>query len=124
MCDALRDYLHYHTPNEQGVTKYEHLEQVEKQTGRSPLELESITEPPEPFLYIWHWFFELHGARQAGGFGPNPISYSEIKAWCEAMNIFITPWEIAVIKAMDREYMQSTSENRKKDKRQAKGKGS
>ena len=110
--------MYYHTPDERGVTRYEDLEQVERQKGHPLPELENITDPPPGFDYIWNWFFELHGARQSGVSGPNPISYTEIVSWSTSTGISIESWEVTILKVMDREYMKFQAESHKQ-KRQS-----
>jgi hypothetical protein len=46
--------------------------------------------------------------------GMNAISYSEIKAWCELVGVSLSPYEIRVIKLLDRVYLEHY--NSKQDK--------
>jgi hypothetical protein len=45
-------------------------------------------------------------ARSYNGFGPNPISHSEILAWSQLYNARLTGWELSVIRRLDILYMQ------------------
>lgn len=45
---------------------------------------------------------ELNDARTSNGFGPNAISYTEIKAWAELTSRDVTPFQVALIKHLDR----------------------
>ncbi|WP_457587400.1 phage tail assembly chaperone [Ensifer canadensis] len=57
-------------------------------------------EQPAEAGHIWDWFVELHNGRQSG-FAANPISFSEIVAFCRLTGAVITPWELSVIRRMD-----------------------
>ena len=85
-----------------------HLDQVWKSTGRKPQALES-PEFPEVISHIWIWFSELHNARPASGLGASPITYSEIVAWSTLTCVMPTPWEVSVIKRIDREFLTVNS---------------
>lgn len=74
---------------------------IQKNTGRTPVELQNLVELPRRFYELWQWFIELHNARSSSGFGVNPISYSDIKAYFELIDIVPEDWEIRVIKKLD-----------------------
>tara|TARA_R110002020_G_scaffold118687_1_gene271135 strand:+ start:742 stop:885 length:144 start_codon:yes stop_codon:yes gene_type:complete len=38
--------------------------------------------------------------------GPNPITYSEIKAWKELTHTPLYPWEIEAVKLLDVQYVR------------------
>lgn len=59
-------------------------------------------ELPVLFFDVWAWFIELHNARGSNGFGMNPISYSEIKAWSELTDNHPTSEDVRLIKMLDR----------------------
>lgn len=50
---------------------------------------------------MWRWYCELGGSRTNNGFGLNPISYSEIKAWADLTGAEPTPWEVSLLKRLD-----------------------
>jgi hypothetical protein len=93
------------TPDKNGTTQREHLEQVERQTGRRPIALEG---PDFPMLvsHIWSAFILLSSARSAGFSGPNPISYEEIKTWKELTETPLDAREVEAIKRLDTVYMR------------------
>jgi len=92
--------------DDNGTTLREHLEQLERQTGGSLAALEPPKEFPLPLVPIWSAFVALHSARTAGFSGPNPITYSEILAWKTLTESPLKPWEIEVIKQVDKVYME------------------
>jgi hypothetical protein len=55
---------------------------VQRQTGRPIAELEG-PELPLEVRHIWDWYNELDLGRSSNGFGPNPISYTEIRSWAQ-----------------------------------------
>ena len=67
-------------------------------TGRAE---EATDEANAPFLiYIWHWFLDLSGTRDAGqGFAP--IKYREIAAWSALKGIPLRPFELRAIRRID-----------------------
>jgi predicted flavoprotein YhiN len=92
-----------------GRTVREHLRQIEKTRGVILPELHP--EPPaSEVMHIWEWFIEISQARTAnvslGGVTVNTISFSEIKAWSELMAVTVSPWEIALLRQLDNEFVQ------------------
>jgi len=58
---------------------------------------------PKSHLW-WSWFLELNTGRQAG-MALNPLSWSDIKAWCELTNNALTEFDISVIRRLDNEFI-------------------
>lgn len=81
------------------------LRSVERQSGRTPKELEELIELPESCRQSWHWFWELSNSRTEGFSGSNPIAYSEIKAYFELMRIEPRDFEITLIRSLDIAYL-------------------
>jgi hypothetical protein len=98
-------------PDKEGVAEREHLKQVEKQTGKTPLALISPEFPVE-LDYLWSYFLELSSTRPQGYSGPLPITYQEIQAWSELTGNKITPLDVEVIKRLDRIYTRVISNGR------------
>lgn len=94
----------------------EHLEAVERISGKRPKELDG-PQPPEGALYLWDWFTQLHNAR-GGGWGPAPISWEAIDAWARRMRVDPRPWELEVIREIDALYLRKEGERARKDKPQ------
>ena len=91
--------------SQDGATKLEHLEQVERQTGRTPQELEG---PDFPFSteYLWSAFLSLSVSRTMGLNGPNPITYEEIRAWKELTHTPLSSRDVEAIKRLDLVYLR------------------
>jgi hypothetical protein len=82
---------------------------VEKHYGiRDPL-LDSEPEIPDAAVDLWGWFWELDGGRQSG-MSQNPLLWSEIESWGRQMRTRLTPWELSIIRAMDRAYLNMAAE--------------
>jgi hypothetical protein len=91
-------------PGKDGLSQREHLEQVERQTGKRPKELDG-PEFPELLSHIWSAFTILNSTRSVGFSGPNPISFGDIKAWMELTGTPLTAFEVDAVKRLDRVYM-------------------
>jgi hypothetical protein len=100
--------------DKKGVTLRAHLQQVAKVTGKPPQDLVS---PPFPDRagHIWQAFLELHTGRSYSANGPNPLSWSDIKAWDDMMRVGLKDWEVRAIKALDVLWMQHTGEEETND---------
>jgi hypothetical protein len=83
----------------------ERLVKIAEKTGVPPLRLVDAPRLPHAGEYIWHWFLSLHAGRGSGGFGPNPINITEIKAWSEIEGVRLTWWELKALRGMDAAYM-------------------
>jgi len=60
---------------------------------------------PEAGAIFWKAFAALHGARQEGPHGPQPIALVEIEAWARLNRLPFRPEHVAVIRALDRVYL-------------------
>jgi len=82
------------------------LQQVQRQTGKTPKELES---PPFPTLvsHIWSAFIALSSARTNGYNGPNPLTYTDIKAWAELTNSYVSSRDVEAIKLLDTVFIRT-----------------
>lgn len=83
-----------------GKSLREHLENIWKQTGQKPVELEDTPELPSQFIYCYEVFRDL-SSRRPSGFGASPISYSEIYAYKNLLDIDLAIWEVRVIIILD-----------------------
>jgi len=61
---------------------------------------------PEPLTHIWSAFVALNKTRAQGFNGPNPITYSEIRAWKEVTQNPLHPWELEAVKLLDDIYIR------------------
>jgi len=49
---------------------------------------------PEELGYIWAWFLELRTAE--------PLAYSEIASWAALTRTNVLPWEVRLLRSLDR----------------------
>lgn len=71
------------------------------------------TPPPSGIVsHVFEWFRDLNSARTSNGFGYNPLSYSEIMAWCRLSGTHLTTFELSLIKDLDNAYMAARAEAR------------
>lgn len=105
MCKWAEHQFKLNKPTESGATEREHLEQVERQTGRKIEALEPPTEFPVLISHVWSAFCILSNSRSAGFSGPNPITYEQIKAWKELTETPLASWEVEAIKRLDVVYL-------------------
>ena len=96
------------------------LEQVEKQTGKRPKELDELVEFPASMMYQWSYFIALHNKRSSNGFGINPISYTEMQAYFNLIGYRPEEWEIDLISKLDSTVLQVHSEQQEKESKKKK----
>lgn len=69
-----------------------------------------MPEFPDVVGHVWLAFLELHSGRTYHMGGPNPITWSDIKAWSDLMQEHLKDWEIRAIKALDGVWLAVTIE--------------
>jgi hypothetical protein len=91
----------------------QHATAIETATGNVPEEYQSL---PFPTLigHVWYWFIELSRTRGSSGFGPNPITYQELKAWSQLTGVAPTSTEVQAIMTLDLVYMSVQAEEIRK----------
>ena len=62
--------------------------------------------------HVWAWFGALHTGR-SGGFGPGPLSWSDIHGFFNLYGIEARPWELSVLRVFDAAWIQVQSEGEK-----------
>jgi hypothetical protein len=60
-------------------------------------------ELPNYVTYIIEWFNEV-GPALSGGFGPTPLTFTELKAWSALRGIVLTPWDASALRALSTVY--------------------
>jgi len=53
----------------------------------------------------------LHSGRSYGMSGPNPLSWGDIKDWCDLTGVHLPPWEVDMIKALDLVWVRTMNES-------------
>jgi hypothetical protein len=68
--------------------------------------LEGHRQPlPDAGRLAWGWFLDLCRTRTSNGYGPNPISHTEIEAYARLYRWPLEPRHVDLILAMDRVWM-------------------
>jgi hypothetical protein len=67
---------------------------------------------PEAGRLVWSWFITLSNGRSYG-FGPNPVSLTDIKAFADLNRWPIRADHIELIQAMDRAWLEKNAGNGK-----------
>lgn len=101
-------------------TLKDQLNAVWKTTGRKPPELEPPCELPEVFYEPWSLFLRLNSKRTSNGFGPNSLSYTELKSFFDLINYQPDAWELDMIERFDDIAMQVYSEQAAKKQKETK----
>jgi hypothetical protein len=57
------------------------------------------------------WFHDLDNARGSNGFGPAPISYSELLAWTQLSGVKPASWEIRALRLLDNLYLAAQADD-------------
>ena len=86
----------------------DHIASIRRQKGQEEAHAPAL---PLDFAHVWNAFIELHQCRGSGGFGPNPISFTEIASYRHVTGIDLSPWEVKVIRALDTVYIETASQS-------------
>lgn len=79
-------------------------------------DLEELDRPiPVECHHVWYIFQELDHARGSSGFGPMPISFTEIEAYSRLKKLNLSPEEVTLIRIADDAYFRVYAEMQKKD---------
>ena len=63
---------------------------------------------PLDTAHIWGWFQDLNAARSSG-MAANPLSFTEIDAYCRLNRLVMSPWEIGLLRQVDAEALHQSS---------------
>ena len=98
------------------------LEAVARMTGVVPEELKNASTLPPIAKQAWEFFLKLNSRRSSNGYGPLPISYTEIKAFCDLEGVQLEQWELYLILEMDNVAMNSFAKSQEKRRKQEEAK--
>lgn len=73
--------------------------------GHTP---EDLIQPPFPerMSHLWHVFLSLHQGRHYSMGEPSPLTFESMAAWCSLTGTRLSPWDVDVVKALDRVWME------------------
>jgi len=90
-----------------GATLREHLEAIERNTGRPPKRLLGALELPDGVGPLWADFMHLHSRRGSSGFGSARITDHDIEAWQRLHSVTLSGWELEALYKADDAYFAS-----------------
>jgi hypothetical protein len=94
--DAARARFKMAKQDAKGAPLEAHYRQLERtMPGFKRPQLPAI---PETLAHVWAWFCDL----DAGRAGKAPISWSDLKAWAELTGRTPRPWEVHLLRKLDR----------------------
>ncbi len=98
----------------EGASEGAHLRQAAKALGRD-LGTDIEPEPDFPVIasHIWGWFLDLNPARQTGAMGPGAITYESIEVYSRMHRLWMRPWEVSALRAVDDCFLAVASETTK-----------
>ena len=88
------------------MCEYDHLKQIEKQTGKTPRELQELPEFPEELSYVLYVFQKMSKQRQVGFNGPLSLSYQEMESFIRLTGTRVSRREVEAITELDRSYLE------------------
>lgn len=56
---------------------------------------------PDSCLYVWGYFKDLHTTRTGNGFGASPITFTEMKAYFDLLQVDPEEWELTLLRKFD-----------------------
>jgi hypothetical protein len=84
----------------------DHFAAAARQLGRP------VVKPPplhHAAVHVWNVFARLSSARSGNGFGPNPISYGEVAAYCAVTGDDLLPWEAEALRELDDVFLEEAA---------------
>jgi hypothetical protein len=78
------------------------LDRTKSGDRQAELEAELFTPPaPAAGLYLLHAYHRIRRRKAGSGFGPSPIEWPDIDAFCRFSRMTLVPWEVEIIEALD-----------------------
>lgn len=75
-------------------------------------DVEEEVDLPYQLAHIWTYLLEV-GPVGIGAFGPSPLSFLEINAWLLSTGIWLSHWEILLLRYCSQEWISAQSDARK-----------
>jgi len=91
-----------------GSTLAAHLNQAAKTLGGIEVDEPEI---PEPLVYLWQWFLELHAGRSKMiGLGTGSLTYADLYFWASLTDTRLHNWETTTLMRLDAVWLDAVSE--------------
>lgn len=68
---------------------------------------------PAGWECLWDWFWELNAGRGSNGFGPLPLTWSDMLAWASIYGMKLHPWQAHVLRGMDAAWLEEVTMRKK-----------
>lgn len=115
-------------PDDSGSSRREHLMQVLENTPEDSelyystvAQIEEIPEIPFYIEHVWNWFWQIHQGRTDGMSGPNPLTWHDLYAWQNVLQIQVRPFEFELIREIDSVYLKYINDKQEKKRSSTKG---
>lgn len=93
--------FHRTKPTKDGATEGDHTEsanQILERLGQKKKVIEvAAPQCPRGMIYLWSLFQELSLGLSINGMPPQIVTWQDIKAWREEMNLHLDPWEKLIL---------------------------
>jgi hypothetical protein len=127
LADYAEKYFALHVKKEDGTSEADSLiraiEALSRRADKGSIarreELEAklqIPDFPEEYTHAWAAYRDLAAQRGSNGFGPSPISYSEMEAYCRLTGRVLYSYEVDGITIIDGAYLMAQSNAAKASK--------
>jgi len=87
----------------------QHLQRLAANTGRVDPRL--LARLPGLLQPLWDLFASLSSHRRSG-LQPQPLTFTDIQAWCRLYGLALTAWELDTLLQMDVAFMAALQRNR------------
>lgn len=120
LAEYVEKYFTLHVKKEDGTSEADNLaraiEALSRRMDKGSIarreELEAklqIPDFPEEYTHAWEAYRDLAAQRGSNGFGPSPISYSEMEAYCRLTGRVLYSYEVEGITIIDGAYLLAQS---------------
>lgn len=92
--------VRYDMPDEKGETRRE-------RNARFDVEAPDVEVPLEA-SHVWEWFWDISGRRRSG---PEALTFGDIASWISLLQLDVLPQEVAMLTAMDDQYLRAVRED-------------
>jgi hypothetical protein len=101
--------------------------QTRRKMGLTLLAEPDTAPPPEgslelPFYlsHVWEQFMDIQFPAQSNGFGPLPLTFTEIAEWTRLTGQELLPWEVDCFRKLSAAYVASVAHRQKEQREKTK----
>lgn len=93
---------------------------VQRQSKKPVKELQDLVSLPESMYGIWGHFISLDSQRSSNGYGANPLSYLEIKAYFDLIGEYPDLHEVKLLTRLDQTLLGVYAKQAEKEMKETK----